>query len=204
MPVEAREWKAERAVGGINRGLLALALLIRMEMEKWPIEWAGMLWEKMQSRAAAGSSKQWQQQQQQQRPKATGSIPGVRPLPEGSRAGRTSQIGLDGPLRRRYYCWLRRLGDRVAGAGWMWRGLRDGPNLQRNSTPATIRELGKSTEMGLLSRGSSRWLARTIPSNSGDVGNCCSCWCRRGRREQRSRQYGRWLVGSSKDEMRDW
>lgn len=178
MPVEAREWKAERAVGGINRRLLALALLIRMEMEKWPIEWAGMLWEKMQSRAAAGSSKQWQQQQQQQ-PKSYRSIPGVRPLPEGSRAGRTSQIGLDGPLRRRYYCWLRRLGDRVAGAGWMWRGLRDGPNLQRNSTPATIRELGKSTEMGLLSRGSSRWLARTIPSNSGDVGNCCSGCCRR-------------------------
>lgn len=47
MPVEAREWKAERAVGGINRRLLALGLLIRMEMEKWPIEWAGMLWEKM-------------------------------------------------------------------------------------------------------------------------------------------------------------
>lgn len=22
-------------------------MLIRMEMEKWPIEWAGMLWEKM-------------------------------------------------------------------------------------------------------------------------------------------------------------
>lgn len=67
MPVEAREWMAERAVGEINRRLLALDLLIRMEMEKWPIEWAGMLWEKMQSRA--GSSKQRQQQQQ---PKATG------------------------------------------------------------------------------------------------------------------------------------
>lgn len=67
MPVEAVEWMAERAVGEINRRLLALGLLIRMEMEKWPIEWAGMLWEKMQSRA--GSSKQ---QRQQQQPKATG------------------------------------------------------------------------------------------------------------------------------------
>lgn len=52
----------ERAVGGINRGLLAFGLLIRMEMEKWPIEWAGMLWEKMhraerqQAVAAASSS----------------------------------------------------------------------------------------------------------------------------------------------------
>lgn len=56
MPVEAREWKAEGAVGGVNRGWLALGFgLIRMEMEKWPIEWAGMLWEKMQSRAAASS-----------------------------------------------------------------------------------------------------------------------------------------------------
>lgn len=59
MPVEAREWMAERAVGEFNRGLVGVGLgLIRMEMEKWPIEWAGMLWEKMQqSRAtAAGSS----------------------------------------------------------------------------------------------------------------------------------------------------
>lgn len=58
MPVEAREWMAERAVGKFNRGLVGVGLgLIRMEMEKWPIEWAGMLWEKMQSRAtAAGSS----------------------------------------------------------------------------------------------------------------------------------------------------
>jgi hypothetical protein len=27
MPLEARQWKAERAVGGINRGLLALGLV---------------------------------------------------------------------------------------------------------------------------------------------------------------------------------
>lgn len=47
MPVEAREWKAEGAVRGINRGLLAVWLVNQDGDEKWPIEWAGMLWEKM-------------------------------------------------------------------------------------------------------------------------------------------------------------
>ena len=56
MPVEAREWKADRAVEAIQSRDVGVGLLIRMEMEKWPIEWAGMLWEKMQSRAAAAGS----------------------------------------------------------------------------------------------------------------------------------------------------
>jgi hypothetical protein len=57
-------------------------------MEKWPIEWAGMLWEKMQSRAAAGSSSSEEQQQQ---PKATGRFQG---LDRYQRAA-----GQDGPVR---------------------------------------------------------------------------------------------------------
>lgn len=32
---------------GNQSRVVGVGLLIRMEMEKWPIEWAGMLWEKM-------------------------------------------------------------------------------------------------------------------------------------------------------------
>lgn len=71
MPVEAREWKAERAVGGNQSKVVGVGLLIRMEMEKWPIEWAGMLWEKMH-RAGQQQAVAAAEQQQQQQPKATG------------------------------------------------------------------------------------------------------------------------------------
>lgn len=173
-------------------------------MEKWPVGWAGMLWEKMQSRAAAaaGSSSNSSRSSSNQ---SYRSIPGVRPLPEGSWGGRTSQIGLDGPLRRRDYCWLRRLGDRVAGTGWMWRGLRDGPNLQRNSTPATIREFGRTTEMGLLSRDSSRWLIRSIRSNTDGTGSCAAGGqAQQSRVEQSRAGDGRGRAGGSKDLTSDW
>lgn len=76
---------------GIQSRVVGVGLgLIRMEMGKWPIQRAGMLWEKMQSRATATATAAGNSSSEQQ-PKATGRFQG---LDRYKRAA-----GQDGPVR---------------------------------------------------------------------------------------------------------
>lgn len=96
---------------GIQSRVVGVGLgLIRMEMEKWPIEWAGMLWEKMQSRAA----------EQQQQAGSSSSSSSNQKLPVDSR-GQTATRGQLG--RTDQSDWARRAplgGGIIAGCdGWV-------------------------------------------------------------------------------------